>query len=66
MPSVEIKDKNGNRRTYCDKGEVKLEMRRLLKEKPEFAPFEAVDDKGKALSNSDDLVNKEKQESPQE
>ena len=51
---IEIKDKNGNRRAYCAKGEVKIEMKRLCKEKPEFSPFTAYD-KDKEIAQSETI-----------
>jgi len=38
--SINVIDKNGNRRAICGSGEeVEMEIKRLNKEKPSFAPF---------------------------
>ena len=40
---IEVHDKNGNRRAYCeDLKEAEREVGRLERDKPEFKPFKVV------------------------
>lgn len=51
MSAIEVIDKNGNRRAYCDDVKhAEREVGRLERDKPEFAPFKVVapTKKGKA------------------
>lgn len=43
MSAIEVVDKNGNRRAYCDDAkEAEREVGRLERDKPAFGPFKVL------------------------